>query len=138
LLYTKLSASGLYADSAAAYYQIRNSRYFETAPFGKHRNSFSFDPYVNLLFGTMTETTEGKINNPPFKKGKPRSGGTTVVTKSSEFGLIEISMGVPVSFNTDRFSVEAEPGYSIPLYNIYGSQELKGFFFNLSCIFRFF
>lgn len=54
ILYTKISAGILYMDQTASYYQVRNSRYFATPSFFNKKAYISFDPYVNLLFGTLS------------------------------------------------------------------------------------
>lgn len=55
LLYSKISAGGLFAEENQAYFQLRNSRYFQTPEFFKGKANISLDPYANLLFGTVTE-----------------------------------------------------------------------------------
>ncbi len=73
LLYTKISAGGLVMDGVNPYLQLRNSRFFKTPEFSKKDLFFTFDPYFNLLFGTLTraETTTGTVINisPPYRKG---------------------------------------------------------------------
>ena len=54
LLYSKISAGSLFSYGNQGYFQIRNSRYFQTPAFSKKKVFFSFDPYVNLLFGSLT------------------------------------------------------------------------------------
>ncbi len=142
ILYTKISGGGLISDQTSAYFQIRNSRYFETPRFSRDRFSFSFDPYANVLFGTLTtmETTPG-TGSPvtrPFRRWNTdgQSGGTT--TYSQKLGIMELDLGLPVAFNTDRMTIEAEAGYIIPFNYEPGYQIPKGFVFLFSAFFRIF
>jgi len=134
LLYTKLSAGGLFSESSSAYLQLRNSRFFQTPEMFKGKAFFSFDPYVNLLFGVLTETTEGTVLSPPYRKGG-RNGNSSSST-TSRFGLMEIDLGLPISFDIGRFTIDAEPGYTIPVYSGTTIQSAKGFVFSLSVYFR--
>ena len=134
LLYTKLSAGGLFSESSSAYLQMRNSRFFQTPEMFKGKAFFSFDPYVNLLFGVLTETTEGTVLSPPYRKGG-RNGNSSSST-TSRFGLMEIDLGLPISFDIGRFTIDAEPGYTIPVYSGTTIQSAKGFVFSLSVYFR--
>jgi hypothetical protein len=114
ILYTKISAGTILSESSSLYFQLRNSRYFETSTFLNDKAYFSFDPYVNMLFGTLTETKDGTtVITPPFR-GKTGGGSTSETT--TKFSLMEIDLGIPISFNIGRFTIDAEPGYIIPLY----------------------
>ena len=135
ILYTKISAGGLLAESSGIYFQIRNSRYFETPSFLNGKANFSFDPYVNMLFGTVTETNEGStVITPPFRGGK-QGGGSSSET-STKFSLMEIDLGIPVSFNIGRFTIDAEPGYIFPLYTEASGSGADGFLFTMGISFR--
>ena len=45
ILYTKLSAGGVFSESSGLYFQVRNSRYFQTPEFINDKAFISFDPY---------------------------------------------------------------------------------------------
>ncbi|MCU0461526.1 MAG: hypothetical protein MUF36_05860 [Bacteroidales bacterium] len=135
ILYTKISAGGILAESSGVYFQLRNSRYFETPSFFNDKAYFSFDPYVNMLFGTLTETSDGTtVITPPFRGGKSGSGSTPETT--TKFSLMEIDLGIPVSFNIGRFTFDAEPGYLIPLFSDASSSGSGGFLFTMGIYFR--
>lgn len=142
LLYTKISAGGLVMDGVNPYLQVRNSRFFKTPEFSKKDIFFTFDPYLNLLLGTLTraETTTGTIINisPPYRKGgkNGQSSSTTEYTKL--FSIMELDFGIPVAFNSGHLTIEAEPGYIIPLYDDFEYPGLKRFVFTLSAYFRIF
>lgn len=53
LIYTKISYGSIISKNPQGYLQINNSRYFQTPDFFKKKANISFDPYVNLLFGTL-------------------------------------------------------------------------------------
>jgi len=53
LLYSKLSAGILLSEESLTFFQLRNSRYFRTPEFFKKRFYISFDPYVNILLGSL-------------------------------------------------------------------------------------
>jgi len=127
ILYSKVSVGGLFADGGQLYLQTRHSRYFETPSFAGDKAFFSFDPYVNILFGNMVriETTGGVTEtsvSPGYRPWKKYRQNTTPGTTYSEtFGLMEIDLGLPVAFSYDFFTLEIEPGYVIPLYSENGS-----------------
>lgn len=135
ILYTKLCAGGFLVENTKPYYQIKNSRYFQTPEFSKRKLYFSFEPYFNFLFGTITrsETTTGAVNiymSPPYRKrgnGGSQSVSTTTITNI--FDLLEMDMGLPVSFNSDHFTLEVEPGYIYPMYEDSSYPGTKGFQF---------
>ncbi|MFZ0281867.1 MAG: hypothetical protein WAL29_09475 [Bacteroidales bacterium] len=143
ILYTKISAGGLLSDENGIYFQIRNSRYFKTPDFLNDKANISFDPYVNILFGTLiekrTSTETSVIISTPARKWRKYPKWTTpTVTYAELFGLMEVDFGVPVAFNTDRMSIEAEPGFVLPLYEDPDFPGSKGFNFMLSGYFRIF
>jgi len=182
ILYSKISAGSLFSYGKQGYIQLRNSRYFQTPAFSKKNVYFSFDPYVNLLFGSLTriETSTDTIItiSYPFLKnisgsisgsgsgktngyggggmgsgagsGVGTGSGTTSTTPAtsqatatnfeylSSFGFLEIDFGLPISFNTSRLTIEAEPGYVLPVYDDPVYQGLKGFNFMLSIYLKIF
>lgn len=146
ILYSKLSVGGLFAGGSQLYLQTRHSRYFETPSFAREKAFFSFDPYVNLLWGTMvTAETAGGVTETtvspgyrPWRKYNQTTVPTPGTTYSESFGLAEIDFGVPVAFSYDFFTLELEPGYVIPLYSSEGSSGTKGFLFLASLFFRIF
>jgi hypothetical protein len=169
ILYTKLSAGWLYTTESSMYYQVKNSRYFNTPSFFRKRAWISFDPYVNILFGTLstiesnTDTVE-TVTYPFYQTGSGTSAGSgngnghgsgskTVTTStapvttaqtvtttvlSKKFGIMEIDMGIPVAFNTDKFIMEIEPGYTLPMFDETYFPGTKGFVFMLNCYIKIF
>lgn len=147
LIYTKISAGSLFSDFSQAFFQIRNSRYFQTPEFFRGKANFSFDPYINLLSGTITEVQSATETSyyysvsSPYRKWRNNGQGsstTTTYSYSDRFGLLEIDLGIPVAFNTDFMTIEAEPSYIIPLYDDTYYPGAKGFIFQLSLFFRIF
>ncbi|HPV17011.1 MAG TPA: hypothetical protein PKY14_06545 [Bacteroidales bacterium] len=150
ILYTKISAGTLFSDESQGFYQVRNSRYFQTPEFFRAKANISFDPYVNLMFGTMTEVTATSNTSSysvssPFRKWKdkgnnrpPGSTGGTTYSYKDIFGLIEIDFGLPVDINTDFMTIGLEPSYVIPLADDSYYPVTKGFVFSASIIFRIF
>jgi len=135
ILYTKLCAGGFLVEGTKPYYQIKNSRYFQTPEFSGKKLYFAFEPYFNFLFGTFTrsETTTGVVSvytSPPYRK-QGNSGSQTVTTTrfTNIFGLLEMDMGLPVSLNSDRITLEVEPGYIHPVYDDSIYPGTKGFQF---------
>jgi hypothetical protein len=148
LLYSKISAGGLFSTENQVFFQLRNSRYFQTPEFFNGKVNISFDPYVNLLLGTLTEvetSTETAYYysiSSPYRKWR-NSGHVTATTDtiysySGRFGLLEIDFGIPVAFNTNFMTIEFEPSYVVPFYDDDYYLSTKGFVFNLSIIFRIF
>jgi hypothetical protein len=138
ILYTNISAGGIFSEGSSAYMQLRNSRYFKTPEFNSAKVYFSFDPYINMLLGslTRTETSEGTtigISQPFSSKG---SGRNSSQTTSTFFGLMEIDLGIPVACNAGKFTIEAEPGYVLPFYSDTEIFNPKGFLFLLNFYFR--
>jgi hypothetical protein len=142
LIYTRLSGGGVFSDDNMAYFQIKNSRYFQIPSLFKGKADISFDPYLNLLFGTIieAETSPGKTITitAPFRRWRLEGIGTTITTSTRKFGIMEIDFGLPVAFNTDRFTIEAEASYIIPVYQDQDYPGTRGFIFLLSGYFRFF
>lgn len=144
ILYSKVSAGGLFADGAQFYLQTRHSRYFETPAFAGDKAFFSFDPYVNILFGKMVsiETADGETETsilPGYKPWQRNRGNAPSGTNYTEsFGFMEIDFGLPVAFSYDFFTLEIEPGYVIPLYPDAGSSGTSGFLLMASIFFRIF
>jgi hypothetical protein len=145
LLYSKISVGGLFSEENQAYFQFRNSRYFQTPEFFKGKANVSFDPYLNLLFGTLievkTSTETSVVASSPgrkWRKYNTSQGTTTSTSTSKKFGIMEIDFGLPVAFNTDFMTIEAEPSYVIPLYDDTFYPGAKGFIFSLSVFFRIF
>jgi uncharacterized membrane protein YgcG len=62
----------------------------------------------------------------------------TTTTFKKNFDLIEVEFGLPVSFNTNFMTIEAEPGYVLPAYSDPYFPGPRGFIFTLSCIFKIF
>jgi len=142
LLYTRLSAGGIFSGEIRGYYQIKNSRYFQTPEFTKKKLYFSFDPYANFIFGTITksETVSGTVINsfPPFRKHGSGSQSVNTNKYKSLFTLVEVDFGIPVAFNTPRITIEAEPCYIYPLYEDTNYPGTKGFMFLISAYLRIF
>jgi hypothetical protein len=154
LIYSKISVGALFSNDNQAYFQIRNSRYFQTAEFSKRKLCFSFDPYVNLLAGPrykLEPTAETNLaavhtyQNPGSYSQNTTSNNsasgyitTTNTTFLREFGLMEIDFGLPVTFSADRIALEAEASYVLLLYNDSYFPGPKGFVFIISGIFRIF
>lgn len=143
LLYSKFTAGVLFSDENQVYFQFRNSRYFKTPDFLRGKVSISFDPYINMLFGTLIKTrTFSEISvirsTLPRKWGRYHSITTTSTSYSKEFGLMEVDFGLPVDLNTDLVTVEAEAGYLLPVHKDPDFPGSKGLLFMLSGFFRIF
>jgi hypothetical protein len=142
ILYTKISAGGLWSDGTRAYFQVRNSRYFETPGFTPKKFYFSFDPYFNILAGTMTkaETITGTTVTltPPFRKKGKNNHGSSTTKYTTVYGIMEADFGIPVSFNTSHLTIEAEPYYLVPAYEDPEYPGMKGFNFQISVYYRIF
>lgn len=140
ILYTKVSLGGVLSDEASGYLQVTNSRYFETPDFIDGKAYFSFDPYINILLGslTRTKTSEGTVIgvSRPFGSGKSDKNSTQATT--TFFGLMEIDAGIPLAFNLERLTLEAEPGYIIPLYSETELFNPEGFVFMINCFVKIF
>ncbi len=143
LLYSKVTAGVLFSYENQAYFQFRNSRYFKTPDFLGDKVNISFDPYVNMLFGTLITTTISSetsvlMSTPPRKWGRYHSITTTSTSYSKKFGFMEADFGLPVALNTDLVTVEAEFGYLLPVHKDPDFPGSKGFLFMLSGFFRIF
>lgn len=190
ILYTEVTCGGFVMKEPPTYLQIRNSRYFETPLFFRKKATVSFQPYVNVLFGTLgtlqtfegTEvitttqtynipvtvtTTTGSGAGPGSGQGQgpgqpggqgsasgSAPGTTTTTTTTTEtvttevpvltteysetFSLLELEFGLPVSFNLDFMSLEAESSYILPMYNDPAYPSPKGFILSLTAIFKIF
>lgn len=150
LLYSKIVAGGLYSGETGFYLQFRNSRYIETPSFFRKKAYFSFDPYVNLIFGSLTKieaTTDTVVTITYHSRGLGRGSGSgskstsqtlTNLNYSTSFGILEMDFGLPVAFNLKRVTIEAEPGYILPMFKDPYYQGMKGFVFTISCYLKIF
>jgi hypothetical protein len=145
LLYSKLSVGGLFSEESQAYFQFRNSRYFQTPEFFKGKANISFDPYANILFGSLIEIKTSEetsvVPSSPGRKWRQKNtshGTSTIISTSERFGIMELDFGLPVALNTDFMTIEAEVNYVFPLYNDPVYRSPKGFILMLSGLFRIF
>jgi hypothetical protein len=136
---------GLFSEENQAYFQFRNSRYFQTHEFFNGKANISFDPYVNLLLGTLieveTSTETSVVASFPGRKWRLNNttqGTATNTSYPGKFGIMEIDFGFPVDFNTDFMTIETEVNYVLPFYNDPVYRSPKGFVFLLSGFFRIF
>lgn len=142
ILYSKISVGGLQSEENQFYLQFRNSKYFQTPDFFNGKMSIAFDPYANFLFGSLielgspTETTV--IVTSPGRKWRKYTNHSTTSESSyvKKFGLSEADFGIPVSLNTDKFTLEAEINYTLPFYDTPLISGPKGFVFMLTLFFR--
>jgi hypothetical protein len=142
LLYSKISLGGLKMEQSQFYFQIRNSRYFQTPDILNGKATISFDPYVNLIWGPVT-TVETITNSdtivstfPPFGPGRPGNQAPSESVYTSDFRLMEIDFGLPVSINFDFMSIEVEAGYVLPLNSDTYAQSSKGFLLLVSAFMK--
>jgi hypothetical protein len=138
LLYSKLSVMELFSETSSTYFQIKNSRYFQTPGFFNNKAYISFDPYASFLFGPLTRTTTAEGTSTGISSPFHTGGSTLTSETTTIFGLMEISFGLPVGFNFGKLTVEAEPGYILPMYKIIGVSGPKGFTFLLNFSFKIF
>lgn len=142
LLYSKISVGGLFSEEDKAYYQFRNSRYFQTPDFFRGKANISFDPYINTLFGSIikivSSTGTQYTYSTPGHKWKNKDRGSVLTSYSKKLGLMEVDFGVPVALNTDNMTLEAETDYILPVYNSEDYPRPKGFVFMLTLFFRIF
>ena len=143
ILYTSLSAGAVISESSSAYLNLRNSRYFQTPALSGGKAFFYFDPYVNLLFGTLTKTENADGTtvgvSAPFKTKNSSThggGGGSSVKTTTYFSLMEADFGIPVGFTIGRLSIEAEPGYVLPAYSGSDIQSPEGFTLLLNMYFN--
>lgn len=135
-IYTKVSVSRILSGTGSTYTQVRNSKYFQTPDFFSGKLNVSFDPYCNFLLGSLTRitTSDGTsigVDSPVWTGGGAGSGagggngsgsgsgstGTLPSTSSTVFfGLMEVDFGLPIALNAGKITVEAEPGYVLPMF----------------------
>lgn len=142
IFYTNISVGGIFSESSGVYFNLKNSRYIKTPELFNGNGYFYFDPYLNLLFGTLTKTVTSDGTSigvsPPFKTGKSSGGGggggNISGTTTTFFSLMEVDLGLPIGFTIGKLTIEAEPGYVLPAYSDDENQSPKGFtlFLNLN------
>jgi hypothetical protein len=142
LIYSRLSFGYLASDESNVFIMFRNSRYFQTSKFIKDKAFISFDPYVNMLAGTMFKTENSTVTTGTSTISNTRFG-YLIQSVSSEsytrkFGIREIEFGLPVALNFKRLTVEIEAGYVLPTYNDPAIAVSKGMVFLVSGSFRIF
>lgn len=87
--------------------------------------------------GSGTGSTSGTTTGSTTGSTTTTQTYTTSVL-STKFGLMEIDFGLPVAFNLKNLTIEAEPGYILPMFDQDYYPATKGFVFTLSCYIRFF
>jgi hypothetical protein len=137
VLYSKITAGGILVSGSHPYFQIRNSRYFQTSDILGGKATLSFDPYVNMILGT-TVTSESSSGTetiastfPPRKTGGGGSQINPGTIYTNSFGIMELDFGLPISLNFDQFSIEVEGGYILPIGTYTGSSA-RGFLLMIS------
>jgi hypothetical protein len=148
LIYSRISFGSILSETSRGYLQLKNSRYFQTPEFSRKKAFISFDPYINLVMGSMTKTiTNGEtvigIDSPIRKSGSGTgsgsgSGTSPTTTTSTFFGPIEVDLGLPVGFNYGNIIFEIEPGYVLPMYTDPEISSPEGFTFIINCFIRIF
>lgn len=93
-----------------------------------------------MLFGslTRTKTSDGTVIGVSRPIGSGRSDRNSSQSTTTFFGLMEIDMGVPVAFNMNRITLEAEPGYILSLYSDTELFNPEGFVLMINCYLRIF
>lgn len=94
--------------------------------------------------GSSSDTGSGTSPSTPSPTTTTITNTTTttvpVITTSwsEKFDLVEIEFGLPVAFNTNFMTIEAEASYVLPAYTDPYFPGPKGFVFTLSCFFKIF
>lgn len=140
LLYTRISFSGLFSEERGFYCQISNSRYFQTGEFFRGKAMVYFNPDMDFLIGKLftVENPTGSKNYgkaPPFSHSRKKTPGTSEVI-TEKLGPIDLMFNFPVTFNYGNVSVEAVPGYILPLHCNSYYTEPDGFSFYLNIIYK--
>ena len=152
LIYTKISLGGIMSESSRGFMQIRNSRYFQTPEFINNKAYISFDPYFNILMGSLTKTIKdgetvigidypirGSGSGSGSGSGQGSGSGTSSETVTSTyFGIMELDFGLPVGINVGNVTIEAEPGYVIPMYTDPLIVTPDGFTLMINCFIKIF
>lgn len=150
ILYSRITFGGILAETSTGYLQVRNSRYFQTPEFSNKKTFISFDPYINILMGSLTKTvingeTVIGINSPVGGNGSGTghgsgsgSGSTSTSLTTEYFGLMEIDFGIPVGLNLKNLTLEIEPGYVLPMYTDSAIPSPEGFTIMLNCFIKIF
>jgi hypothetical protein len=126
LFYTNISCSGIFTEQSQYYFQLKNSRYFQTPAIFKGNAFLYFNPYVNFLFGSYLSAPS------------TTDSGSGVASPSKIFGPMEIDLGLPVAIKFDKLTIEAEAGYIIPSTSDSSMPRPQGFVFMISGSLRIF
>ncbi|TCO07053.1 hypothetical protein EV194_11052 [Natronoflexus pectinivorans] len=135
ILYTRTIYSTILNRSGGSYFQIKNSHYFSTPDFFDGKAFVDFNPAFNFVFGDRyklyTSTTRTVI---------PGVGNLeqTIEEIDTSFGLMDLELSVPISFNYGNVTFEAEPLYYYPFHKDPDFPSQKGFFFFVNLYFRIF
>jgi hypothetical protein len=152
LIYSRISFGSIFSETSRGYLQFKNSRYFQTPEFSRKKAFISFDPYINLVMGSMTKTTTNGetvigIDSPIRGSGSGTgsgsgsgsgSGTSPTTTTSTFFGPMEVDFGLPVGFNSGNITFEIEPGYVLPMYTDPEISSPEGFTFIINCFIKIF
>lgn len=142
ILYTKVSAGMVFSNDNRGYLQLSNSRYFQTKEFFKGKAYLSFDPEVNILFGDIIriKSTSGgtRLSVPPPFRHLRKDLNPPIISSTTIFRPLDFEFSIPVSFNFNKLTIEAEPLYILPAYSKSVNPVPGGFTFFLSAYYRLF
>jgi hypothetical protein len=62
--HTYISSSGLFSGSSQYFFQFKNSVYLQTTPFLRGKVFLSFNPYINMLFGSYFKSKTTIVTTP--------------------------------------------------------------------------
>ena len=112
ILYTSISGSGYFSDKNQFYFQLKNSKYIQTPALFKGKAFFSFNPYVNLLFGsynkagtTLVSTTYTRYDTLtiPDSNNQPATdeNGNRTLPGSADSNYITIINAITTNINSE-------------------------------------
>ncbi len=133
LLYTQAVFSTMLNRESTSYFQVTNSHYFSTPYFFIGKAYFSFEPAFNLLYGNRYYKHYKYIRD-GWADGQP--GRELVTYYLTSFGLMDLEVSVPVSFNIGNFTFEFEPLYHISIHKDPDFPENDGFLFFLNAFLK--
>jgi hypothetical protein len=114
VLYTSISAGVLVVEESEFYFQLKNSRYFQTGNILNGAAYFSFDPGISFLAGTISEwelsTAAGGIGG----RGRRQPTTTTTYSTPKSFKWMDVEISLPIGFSWKSFSIEPCLTYYYP------------------------
>lgn len=147
VLYSRFTTTSTFGASTDFFLILDNSRYFGTGKVLHRHDSITIEPRFSILAGTQHFVETHMMTAPapdmspvsgPGRPGGPGGGGTTQTeTATTNFGVLNYELALPITYSINNVSLELLPRYSIPVNQLEGNVQDPQFFITASLYYIF-